>query len=137
MLELVFSQYSAFMLILFIVQVALVILVFTDYTGLEKYLEKYIKQLWDNEHQKNKYTLFKNIEIRLKCCGLDGATSYGEQRLSPSCCGYQNELETCHIQRAYKIGCSEALVDTWERFRKFIKPGCSILAGILVIMLYT
>lgn len=120
------------MLILFIFQVALVILVFTDYTGLEKYLGRYIRELWHNEHEKKIYKLFKNIELQLKCCGLDGTSSYEGHSLSQSCCGYKDSKVVCELKYAYKTGCSEALINTWERFRKLIKPGCSILAVIMV-----
>lgn len=100
-------SYATFLLILLILQLTLVVLLFTHREEFENAMGNVIENAWNSEHT-YKGGVFDTIQKSLHCCGSSSALDYiGKGDLvPPSCCS-----GSCLIPTNYYPGCRGKFVE--------------------------
>lgn len=128
--------YSVLMLVLFLAQVALVILVWTQRAKFLNYMDKVVNTIW--KQQKTDQKVMDALQLTFNCCGLSSAADYtlNLDSVPNSCCG-ANAI-TCNMLEALKKpGCEEAFISFWDKSINIVRyAGLGVAAVELVAFIF-
>ncbi|XP_054739207.1 23 kDa integral membrane protein-like [Anastrepha obliqua] len=128
--------YSVFMLVLFLAQIALIVLVWTQRVKLLNYMNQVVSTIW-NQH-KTDPKVMDALQLTFNCCGLNGSTDYtfNLESIPNSCCG--SSAVSCSVLDALKKpGCSAAFTNFWDKSIDIVRyAGLGVAAIELVAFIF-
>ncbi|XP_052841813.1 23 kDa integral membrane protein [Drosophila gunungcola] len=122
-------SYAVFLLILLILQLTLIVLLFTNKDKYEKAMGDVIDKAWNADHQ-GEGGVFDAIQGSLHCCGPNSATDYLLQAkpLPASCCN-----GSCLLPTNYYPGCRGKFVELMSASSEAAKyAGIGLIAVELI-----
>ncbi|XP_011205581.2 23 kDa integral membrane protein [Bactrocera dorsalis] len=128
--------YSVIMLVLLLVQIALVILVWTQRAKFLKYVDQIVETIW--EQHKTDQKVMDALQLTFNCCGVDGATDYtmNLESIPNSCCG-TNAVSCSVLDAIKKPGCEEAFHSFWDKSINIVRyAGLGVAAIELVAFIF-
>ncbi|XP_017031028.1 23 kDa integral membrane protein-like [Drosophila kikkawai] len=119
--------YAICMLILFGLQLALSIWIFSANDKFLTSMGKVVDKAWDENNAAQGYPM-DVLQLAFKCCGNQNYQEYGNN-VPASCCGYSDRSQTCE-QAIYsqRPGCREEFVDFWASNTDIIRWSSLIFA---------
>ncbi|KAH8304483.1 hypothetical protein KR059_010980, partial [Drosophila kikkawai] len=121
------KTYAICMLILFGLQLALSIWIFSANDKFLTSMGKVVDKAWDENNAAQGYPM-DVLQLAFKCCGNQNYQEYGNN-VPASCCGYSDRSQTCE-QAIYsqRPGCREEFVDFWASNTDIIRWSSLIFA---------
>ncbi|XP_014102812.2 23 kDa integral membrane protein [Bactrocera oleae] len=128
--------YSVIMLVLLLVQIALVILVWTQRAKFLNYVDQIVESIW--KQHKTDQKVMDALQLTFNCCGVDGATDYtlNLESVPNSCCG--TNAASCNMLDAIKRpGCKQAFHSFWDKSINIVRyAGLGVAAIELVAFIF-
>ncbi|XP_013098720.1 23 kDa integral membrane protein-like [Stomoxys calcitrans] len=122
--------YSVIMFLLFLCQLALVIIIWVKRQDILNAMNYSIKTIWDQRQSDR--SLMDGLELSLKCCGYNGPTDYTGESVPKSCCGAS--ATNCSIVEALlRPGCLKAFDRVWTKNFDIIRYAGLGVAGIELV----
>ncbi|CAD7015436.1 23 kDa integral membrane protein [Ceratitis capitata] len=128
--------YSVFMLILFLAQIALVVLVWTQRTKFLNSMDKVVNTIWKQHNTDQK--VMDALQLTFNCCGLNGSTDYtfNLESVPNSCCG-PNAISCNMLEATSKAGCEQAFNSFWDKSINIVRyAGLGVAAVELVAFIF-
>ena len=115
----------AFGVLLFIVFVVEIAGGITAYVNRNE-LEGVLKQNMNSSIQQDKADakkIWDGMQIKWKCCGVDGPNDYPDGKLPDSCC--PQEIDNCTVGESYQHGCFDSMLNK-------IKGAIGMVGGVAI-----
>ncbi|XP_039955736.1 23 kDa integral membrane protein-like [Bactrocera tryoni] len=128
--------YSVIMLVLLLVQIALVILVWTQRAKFLNYVDQIVETIW--KQHKTDQKVMDALQLTFNCCGVNGSTDYtlNLESIPNSCCG-TNAVSCSVLDALKKPGCEEAFHSFWDKSINIVRyAGLGVAAIELVAFIF-
>jgi CD63 antigen len=122
--------FGILLFLIFVVEIAGGITAYVNRNEIEGFLKTNMNNSI-HQHKKDGMKIWDEMQIKLKCCGVDEPSDWPVGMLPPSCCP-QEQQDNCTVESAYKDGCYGKLLD---RVKSRIGMVGGVAIGIAVVEL--